>query len=91
MPRLLGYWTNFTLSDNSLLSEMEQLWGSQLQGLSNAERLWMIQKLAYYLWLGVDESVSDRVKSLTEDTEVRIPDADKLGLIQALVEQLKGC
>ncbi|MEH1777169.1 hypothetical protein [Nostoc sp.] len=90
MVKPIGYWTNFTPGDGSLLSEMEEVWGSHFEKLNNTERVWIIHELVDYLWQDTEESVRDGVESLTQDAQNGISNSDKLGLIQALVEQIKG-
>jgi hypothetical protein len=90
MPKPIGYWTNFAPRDGSLLSEMEQAWGSHFEKLNEAERAWMIYQLGYQLWQDAEESVSDGVETVIQQAQSHISNIDKLGLIQALVEQIKG-
>lgn len=90
MAKPIGYWTNFNPGDDSLLSRMEIAWGSHFEKLNEAERAWMIYQLGYQLWQDTEESISDGVEAVVQHTQRHIPNVDKLGLIQALVEQIKG-
>jgi hypothetical protein len=90
MVKPIGYWTSFAPNDGSLISEMEQAWGSTFEKLNEAERAWMIYQLGYQLWQDAEESVSDGVETVIQQAQSHISNIDKLGLIQALVEQIKG-
>ncbi|AKG24911.1 hypothetical protein [Calothrix sp. 336/3] len=84
----IGYYTNYTPGDEGLLAEMQEAWGAQFQKLHNGERLWMIVKLAED---GCAEEEGDIRPSVAEAVE-RIGElsrSDKLGLIDALINQLK--
>ncbi|MEH1788851.1 MAG: hypothetical protein V7L23_25545 [Nostoc sp.] len=58
--------------------------------LNEAERAWMIYQLGYQLWQDAEESVSDGVENVIQQAQSQVSNIDKLGLIQALVEQIKG-
>jgi hypothetical protein len=90
MTKPIGYWTNFTRGDGSLLSAMEETWGSTFETLNEAERAWMIYQLGFQLWEDAEEPVSDEVEIFIRKAKYQIPNIEKLGLIQALVEQIKG-
>ncbi|MEH1778515.1 MAG: hypothetical protein V7L26_05095 [Nostoc sp.] len=90
MGKPIGHWTNFSPGDGSLLSEMEQAWGSHFEKLNEAERAWMIYQLGYQLWQDAEESVSDGVENVIQQAQNQVSNIDKLGLIQALVELSKG-
>lgn len=65
--------------------------GDQMnEKLNEAERAWMIYQLGYQLWQDAEESVSDGVENVIQQAQSQVSNIDKLGLIQALVEQIKG-
>ncbi|GAX43426.1 hypothetical protein NIES4075_44390 [Tolypothrix sp. NIES-4075] len=91
----LGYYTSYAPGDESLLSEMEESWGAQLQSLTNVERTWMILKIAENLCADfANETEDDSVRKGVEKAVERICEnelstSDQLGLLEALVNQVK--
>ncbi|QKQ75671.1 hypothetical protein [Nostoc sp. TCL240-02] len=90
MAKPIGYWTTFQPGDQSLLSQMEGAWGSHFEGLNEAERVWMVYQLASQLLLDAEGSVSDTVQQVIQHTKTGVDNLNKLGLMQALIEQVKG-
>lgn len=85
----IGYYTAYTPGDEGLLAEMQEAWGAQFQKLKNTERLWMIVKLAE----DVCAEQEDDIRASVEEAMTRLDElsaSDKLGLIEALVNQAKS-
>jgi hypothetical protein len=91
----LGYYTGYTPGDDGLLAEMQEAWGSQLESLTNVERTWMITKIGENLCADFDETEDDN--SIREGVEKvieriwnnELSRSDQLGLLEALVNQVK--
>jgi len=90
MSKPIGYWTNFTPGDGSLLSDMEQTWGSSFGSLNESQRAWLILQLANQLYMDAEGSLGNDFEPLSNRMRTEIDNHNKLGLIQALVEQIKG-
>lgn len=84
----IGYYTAYTPGDDGLLAEMQEAWGAQFQELNNTERLWMIVKLAEEVFAKEDDDIRGSVEEAMERLDELSP-SDKLGLIEALVNQVK--
>lgn len=89
MGKPIGYFTNFTAGDGSPLALMEESWGSHFEQLNEAERAWMIYQLGYQLWQDAEGHVASEVMAFNERHTTNLDNLNKLGLIQALVEQIK--
>ncbi|MEA5574170.1 hypothetical protein [Calothrix sp. UHCC 0171] len=90
----IGYYTNYTPGDEGLLDEMQSAWGAQLQELNNIDRLWMIYKLAEELCAEFEEALeiedlTEGVEEAVERSNSELQQSDRLGLIEALVNQVK--
>ena len=96
MTKPLGYYTNYTPGDDGLLAEMQEAWGAQLESLTNVERTWMIVKIAENLCADFcceieDDSVREGVEKAVERIcEDELSRSDQLGLLDALVNQVKS-
>lgn len=90
MTRPLGFYTSVMPSDGSLLDEMQACWGSTFEALNNCQRCWMIHRLS-------DELQAEFYEDHDRDSEVEemmlrideLPTAQKIGLIEALINQVK--
>jgi hypothetical protein len=94
MPKPIGYYTNYTPGDEGLLAQMQEAWGTQLQELNNGDRLWMIYKLAEELCAEFEEALeiedlTEGVEEAVERSNSELQQSDRLGLIEALVNQVK--
>lgn len=86
--KTIGYYTSYTPGDGGLLAEMQEAWGAQFQKLNHTERLWMMAKLTDDIGVSEDgdirASVEEAMRRLGE-----LSHGDKLGLMDALINQLK--
>ena len=99
MSHPIGYYTSFDPIANvsaalpagaeGLLAEMQQAWGAQFQELNNAERLWMIVQLAEDVCAEVEEDIHESVEQAMERMD-ELSVGDRLGLILALINQVRG-
>jgi hypothetical protein len=94
MSKPIGYYTNYTPGDEGLLAQMQEAWGAQLQELNNVDRLWMIYKLASELCAEFEEALEIEdltlgVEEVLERSKEELQQSDRLGLIDALVNQVK--
>lgn len=93
MAKPIGYYTNYTPGDGGLLGEMEEAWGSSFEKLKDSERFWLIALVAYEKCagkgFGEDEGISEEVEEAANRIPKELPDCDVLGLLEALVHQLR--
>jgi hypothetical protein len=94
MSKPIGYYTNYTPGDEGLLAQMQEAWGAQLQELNNVDRLWMIYKLASELCAEFEsaleiEDLTLGVEEALERSKEELQQSDRLGLIDALINQVK--
>ena len=85
MGQPLGY---FNLShNNELVKDIAETWGDGLEGLSEADTLWLIARIAHEAWqqeptnsppTGAAEEVVDRIAELSYN--------EKQSLLQALCQ-----
>jgi hypothetical protein len=94
MSKPIGYYTNYTPGDEGLLAQMQEAWGAQLQELNNVDRMKMIYKLAEELCAEFEsaleiEDLTEGVEEVVERSKDELQQSDRLGLIDALVNQVK--
>lgn len=92
MTKPLGYFTNYTPGDGGLLGEMEEAWGSFFEKLKDNERLWLLARIAHTFWETTEiesENISDEVEEAALRAVRELQKSDVLGLIEALVNQLR--
>jgi hypothetical protein len=90
MTKPVGYYTSYTPGESGLLADMQSEWGATFEQLNQAERAWMIYQLGYQLWMEIDEEVRDLVEeTINNRASHELSSGDKLGLIEALVNQMK--
>ncbi|HYX17879.1 MAG TPA: hypothetical protein VE944_26670 [Nostoc sp.] len=95
MTKPIGYFCSNTMpGDTGLLVDMQQSWGSTFEALNNAQRLWMVQLIALNLFQNDPDSRLDSPRDAELD-EVKerlneLSRSDLLGLLEALVNQIKG-
>jgi hypothetical protein len=88
MSKPLGYYTAYTPGDGSVLDELDDMFGSNLEKLSVRDKLFLIGALGAQLCADQSGEVSNVVKSVypgillmtTENIE---------GLIEALINQIR--
>lgn len=90
MSKPVGYYVN----TSTLIDDMQEDWGGQFQKLNNSERLWMIFTLSGQLCADDSEhynpnEISKLCELAMERAENELSLHDKLGLIEALVNQIK--
>lgn len=90
MTKPIGYYTNYAPGQEGLLADMQETWGSSFEKLNEAERAWMIYQLGYQLWQDAEGSVNESVELGVQRAQVELKNWDKLGLVAALVDQIKG-
>jgi hypothetical protein len=93
MVKFLGYYCGNFPNEDGLLQEMVEAWGGTFEKLNNAQRLWLLHTLAYELFekdpnSSADNEHDQQIEEVTERFS-EIPDSSKLGLMEALVAQLK--
>ena len=80
--------------DTGLLADMQESWGSTFEALNNAQRLWIIEQVSWSLFENEPDSHLDSPRD-AELQEVKerfeeLSRSDLLGLLEALIAQVKG-
>lgn len=95
MTNQIEHYGDRPLDDEGLLEEMKQVWGTRFEVLTNVERSWMIHRISenlceFFCNDSDDDSVRESVSKACGriwDNELSV--RDQLGLIEALVNQMK--
>lgn len=95
MTKPIGYYCSGTMpGDRGLLADMQESWGSTFGSLNNAQRLWLIQQIGWSLFQDDPDSHLDSPRDAElEEVKERFEElsrSDLLGLLEALVAQVKG-
>jgi hypothetical protein len=88
MSKPLGYYTSYTPGDGSVLDELEDMFGSNLEKLTVKDKLFLIGALGAQLCADQDGEVSNVVKAAYPGI-VLMPTGNIEGLIEALVAQIR--
>ena len=91
MARPLGFYVGYTPGDGGLFGELESYFGSTFQNMTPTEKCWLLYKMGFHLWFkdADADGVSDAVEEAEQRIESELSVGDRLGLIQALQDQLK--
>ena len=88
----IEHYSDEPLQSEGLLALMQEEWGTQFQKLNNAERLWMLCKIAETLCEEEpeDDEISSEVEVAVSRSETERTKSDRLNLMEALVHQVKS-
>lgn len=90
MTQPVGYYTNYTPGDDSLLEELQQKYGARFEGMTRREKLLLIESIAGSLGSSqINESVRDEIYQLQIPINTKLSPSDREGLIEALISQIR--
>ena len=92
MNKPIGYYTNFTAGDDSLLDQMESAWGSTFESLNKSEMLWLLSCLTGTMTADRNDNyepyeVGDRITNASERFH-ELDFSNQVGLAKAILDQL---
>ncbi|WP_414622060.1 hypothetical protein [Calothrix sp. CCY 0018] len=91
MNKPLGYYTNYIPNNKGLLHDIQERYGSYLQGITVREKLYLIQELSRDLSLRASGGeIRAEMHWLQYDLIKQLDPSDKEGMIQALIDQVRS-
>lgn len=91
MTKPLGFYTSYGPGTRGILHEIQEEYGSQLQGISVREKLYLIQEIAKSLSMRASGEIRSEIHWLQNHIIKDLDDGDKEGLIEALIAQVRSC
>ena len=78
--------------DGNLIAEMKFAWGYYFQDLKDYERLWLLSRVAWSLYMSDPgpDNVRDGVADAAERSKYELSNSEKLKLIEDLLHQIVG-
>ncbi|MBA3920412.1 MAG: hypothetical protein H0X31_01365 [Nostocaceae cyanobacterium] len=91
MSNPLGYYTSVMPEDGSYLDVLQQEFGSELEGLTTAQQLILVQGVAAALMLHVEEMKPNKIKDISvivKLTQQHVTVGNLPGLLECIAHQL---
>lgn len=89
MTKPLGYYTSYRLGESPLLQEIQERYGSQLEGIEVREKLYLIQEISRDLSLRASGGIRSEIHWLQNNIVKNLSPSDKEGMIECLIAQLR--
>ncbi|BAY74164.1 hypothetical protein NIES25_51820 [Nostoc linckia NIES-25] len=89
MTKPVGYYTNYTPGDGSLLEKLQADYGAQFQLMTRREKLFLISSLASQLCDLAPGRCRDEIYEIGHQINSVIALGDREGLIEALINQVR--
>lgn len=87
MGKPLGYYTNHTPGDGTLLDDLEKEFGSCFENMTNRDKFYLMNSLAISLCTQTEGKISDRVIAVALRLG-SMPASTKQDLIRFLIDQV---
>ncbi|MEH1861432.1 MAG: hypothetical protein V7L21_26310 [Nostoc sp.] len=88
MSKPIGYFTNYTINDGSLLESLQSEYGATFERITKREKLFLISALAIQLCDEAPGRCREEIYVVGHQANSSLPVADREGLIEALINQV---
>ncbi|MGV0102521.1 Phycobilisome protein [Nostoc sp. DSM 114160] len=89
MSKPIGYFTNYTLNDGSLLESLQEEYGPTFEQMTKREKLFLISAIAIQLCDQAPGRCRDEIYVVGHQINSSLPVGDREGLIEALINQVR--
>ncbi|WP_375494403.1 hypothetical protein [uncultured Nostoc sp.] len=89
MSRPLGYYTNYTPGDDSLLERVEEKYGSGFEKISKREKLVILTVLASHIGCELEGDVRSEIFALAKEMRDQLSLSDQAGVMEAIISQVR--
>ena len=89
MSRPLGYYTNYTPGDDSLLERVEEKYGSGFEKISKREKLSILMILASNIGCQLEGDVRGEIYALAREMADQLSLSDQAGVMEAIISQIR--
>ncbi len=87
----IGCYCNFTTGDMSLMDILEQEYGSHIEKMSCADRLYLVDTISSELWTNEPNYPSPKLESIVFKHEsLNLTKAEQLALLEFLIVQIRN-
>ncbi|AFY54400.1 hypothetical protein Riv7116_1859 [Rivularia sp. PCC 7116] len=90
MSKPLGYYTSYTPGERSILGDIQNKYGSHLEGLNVREKLFFIQYICTYLANRANGNIRPEMHWVAWECTDQLEPTDMEGLLHALIEQIRA-
>lgn len=89
MSKPIGYFTGYTINDGSLLESLQEEYGSTFERMTRREKLFLISAIATQLCDQAPGRCRDEIYVVGHQANSSLRAADREGLIEALINQIR--
>ncbi|MFN6484025.1 MULTISPECIES: hypothetical protein [unclassified Nostoc] len=89
MSKPIGHFTSYTLNDGSLLESLQEQYGSTFERMTKREKLFLISAIAIQLCDQAPGRCREEIYVVGHQANSSLPVADREGLIEALINQVR--
>ena len=85
----LGFYTNYTPGETSYLEEIQEKYGSHLEGINVREKLYLIECISSNLGIRAKDAVRPEMHWVAQHAVKELEPCDQEGLIEALITHVR--
>lgn len=89
MSKPIGYFTNYTINDGSLLESLQEEYGSTFERMTRREKLYLISAIASQMCDQSPGRCREEIYTVGHQVNSSLPVGDREGLIEALINQVR--
>ena len=89
MSKSIGFFTSYTPGDGSLLESLQEEYGSTFELMTQREKLFLISSIAIQSCDQAPGRCRDEIYVVGYQINSSLPQADREGLIEALINQVR--
>ncbi|MEH2138898.1 hypothetical protein [Nostoc sp.] len=89
MSRPLGYYTNYSPGDDSLLERVQEKYGSGFEKMSKREKLSILMILASNLGNQLEGGVRGEIYAAAREMTDQLSPSDQAGIMEAIISQVR--
>ena len=89
MSKPLGYYTNHTPGEETLLATLQDNYGAAFEKISKREKLVMLTALASHIGCQLEGDCRAEIFTISKQITQQLTIADQIGIIEAIIGQIR--
>lgn len=89
MSKPLGYYTNHTPGEETLLATLEDNYGAAFEKISKREKLVILTVLASHIGCQLEGDCRDEIFTIAKQITEQMTIADQAGIMEAIIAQVR--
>ncbi|MDZ7970305.1 MAG: hypothetical protein RM368_36155 [Nostoc sp. DedSLP03] len=89
MSKPLGYYTNYTPGDDSLLATLQDKYGAAFEKISKREKLVILTALASHVGCQLEGDCREEIFTVAKQMIEQLTIADQTGIMEAIIVQIR--